>query len=176
MALSSRKFQADPNALKREIAALTYLSTADLRTKWRKLFRSNAPTHLPRYLLLSVVVYRIQANALGDLDSASIRYLDQIADDRKSRIASKPKAPPPIPPVPQNRSLKPGTIVAREHEGKMHKVIVLENGYSWNEKTYRSLSEAAFAITGTKWNGPRFFGLRDGPQPPVKTASTALGS
>ena len=73
------------------------------------------------------------------------------------------KRPPPIPPVPDKRSLKPGTILAREHDRELHRVMVLDNGFAWNGATYRSLSEVARAITGTNWNGPRFFGLRDKP-------------
>jgi hypothetical protein len=53
----------------------------------------------------------------------------------------------------------------REHAGTLHRVVVLEDGFSWKGATYRSLSEVARAITGTNWNGPRFFGLRDRPQP-----------
>ena len=70
------------------------------------------------------------------------------------------KAPPPVPPVPDRRGLKPGTILVREHAGVLHRVVVMENGFAWEGKTFRSLSEAAQAITGTNWNGPRFFGLR----------------
>ena len=95
-----------------------------------------------------------------------MRFLDQIATDWRVRRAAgtiKPKAVPPIPPVPLKRSLKPGTILAREHGGALHRVMVLDEGFAWNGSTYGSLSEAAHAITGTKWNGPRFFGLRDGP-------------
>ena len=59
------------------------------------------------------------------------------------------------------QSLKPGTILAREHGGVLHRVIVKEGGFSWNDTSYKSLSEVARAITGTNWNGPRFFGLRE---------------
>ena len=57
--------------------------------------------------------------------------------------------------------LKPGTILTREWNGQIHRVMVVDDGFAWNGKTYDSLSKVAFAITGTKWNGPRFFGLRD---------------
>jgi hypothetical protein len=129
------------------------------------LFRAQAPGHLPRYLLLRIISYKIQADALGDLDQGNLRYLQQIAQFRVKRLsdpsARKRKAPPPIPPVTDSRSLKPGTVLIREHAGQLHKVVVKKEGFSWNETTYRSLSQAAQAITGTKWNGPRFFGLRD---------------
>jgi hypothetical protein len=70
-----------------------------------------------------------------------------------------------IPPVPERRSLKPGTDLMREHAGTMHRVIVVTDGFSWNGASYRSLSEVARTITGTNWNGSRFFGLRDKAKP-----------
>ncbi len=62
-----------------------------------------------------------------------------------------------------SRRLKPGTVLGREWNGQMQRVAVLADGFAWNGKTYPSLSKAAFAITGTRWNGPKFFGLRDKP-------------
>src|SRR4051812_43459987 len=133
--------------------------------RWRNVFRSTAPAHLPRSLLLRIIAYRIQANAFGDLDRETARYLYQIARDYEKRRAAgerrSGKNPPPIPPVPNRHSLKPGTMLAREHGGVLHRVIVGEGGFSWNDASYKSLSEVARAITGTNWNGPRFFGLRD---------------
>ena len=64
----------------------------------------------------------------------------------------------------QSIELRPGTILGREWNGQMHRVAVLADGFAWNGKTYPSLSKVAFAITGTRWNGPRFFGLRDNPR------------
>ena len=115
--------------------------------------------------MLRMIAYRLQANALGDLDSNCIKYLNQVAAQRAIRLASKNKrprkSPPPIPAVPAEQSLKAGSILIREHGGHLHKVIVAApRGFRWNDKTFKSLSEVAYAITGTKWNGPRFFGLR----------------
>ena len=59
--------------------------------------------------------------------------------------------------------LRPGTLLTREWDGQVQRVMVLADGFSWNGKTYPSLSKVAFAITGSRWNGPRFFGLRDKP-------------
>jgi Protein of unknown function (DUF2924) len=93
-----------------------------------------------------------------------VRFLDALARESEQRRAQpgyrRSKAPPPVPPVPDRRGLKPGTILVREHAGVLHRVVVMENGFAWEGKTFRSLSEAAQAITGTNWNGPRFFGLR----------------
>src|SRR5918994_1404419 len=151
--------------LSAEIAGLKELDLEGLRKRWRKLFRAPAPPHLPKYLLFRILAYRIQANALGDLDRERIRYLDQVARESKQRrvkgngtAPSKSSATPQ--PAATGRLLKPGAILVRKHAGVLHRVVVMENGFAWEGKTYRSLSEAAQAITGTNWNGPRFFGLR----------------
>ena len=65
--------------------------------------------------------------------------------------------------------LKTGTILMREWNGRPHRVTVMDEGFAWNGRTYDSLSKIALAITGTKWNGPRFFGLRDRISPEVES-------
>src|SRR5687767_8545285 len=151
--------------LSAEIAGLKKLDLKGLRKRWHRLFRVPAPPHLPKYLLFRILAYRVQANALGDLDRETIRYLDQVARKSQQRLSegggktrSKSFAVPP--PVATGRLLKPGTILVRKHAGVLHRVVVMQNGFAWEGKTFRSLSEAAQAITGTNWNGPRFFGLR----------------
>ena len=147
-----------------EIDALSRLDLHGLRVRWRKLLRSPPPEHLTRALLLRILAYKLQARVHGELDRETARYLDRIAKERMRRRragAGKPKAPPPIPPVPATRSLKPGTLLAREYEGHLHRVTVMADGFAWNGAVYTSLSEIARAITGTRWNGRRFFGLRD---------------
>ena len=157
-----------PDPIRIEIARLGDLDLDALRLRWRKLFRASAPPHLTRHLLLRIIAYRIQANAYGDLDRATLRFLDKIAREREARRASGDKPArrlvPSIPPVPERRSLKPGTELVREHAGTLHRVVVVADGFAWNGAPYRSLSEVARAITGTNWNGSRFFGLRDRPQ------------
>ena len=148
-----------------EVAALRDLDLGALRERWLGLFRSEAPGHLPKWLLLRIVAYRMQANVLGDLDRETVRYLQEVAAERDKRRASGEirgrKKPPPVPPVGAAiRRLKPGTVLVREYDKVLHHVMVVQDGFSWNGSTYGSLSEAAFAITGTRWNGPRFFGLR----------------
>jgi hypothetical protein len=143
-----------------EVASLDRLAVPALRIRWRKLFRSPAPPHLPRSLLLRIIAYRIQANAFGDLDRETVRLLDEIGRAHRERRSQGDKAPLLVPPVDEKRSLKPGTLLVREHAGKLHEVKVETRGFAWNGTTYTSLSEVARAITGTRWNGPRFFGLR----------------
>ena len=87
----------------------------------------------------------------GDLDTASVRALDRLAKAGSDRSA----------PLPQASSVRPGTLLVREWDGVLHRVMALEQGFAWNGTSYRSLSEVARAITGTRWNGPRFFGLRE---------------
>ena len=139
-------------ALEPEIARLRDLDLDALRIHWRALTGRKAPPHLPKHLLLRLLAYRIQADALGDLDPATIRYLERIAS--AGRKASAPVL------IPQARTLKPGTLLRREWNGVLHAVTVTPDGFAWNGATYTSLSEVARAITGTRWSGPRFFGLR----------------
>jgi hypothetical protein len=151
-------------SLEAEIEALSRLGLDALRMRWRQCLRTAPPPHLSRPLLFRLLAYKIQARLFGDLDRETARFLDRIETERVRRRAageSKPKAPPPIPPVPSHRSLKPGTLLGREHEGQMHQVTVMTEGFAWNGQVYPSLSEIARLITGTRWNGPRFFGLRD---------------
>jgi len=139
---------APVSALSAELAALEKLPLDELRIQWRNHFGRAAP-RLPRGLLLRLLAYRIQADVFGDLDRAAVRLLDRLARDRTDGPIRRPV-------------LKPGTQLAREWQGRLERVTVLEEGFAWNATTYSSLSAVAFAITGTKWNGYRFFGLRDG--------------
>ncbi|WP_336491458.1 DUF2924 domain-containing protein [Methylobacterium nigriterrae] len=153
--------------LEREIAALATLDLAALRSRWRQRLRSAPPPQLSRALLLRLLAYRLQAKQLGDLDRDTARLLDRLARERLRRRAAdersrRPKAAPTIPPAP-GPGLRPGTLLVREHAGQVHTVTVLAEGFAWVGGTYTSLSEVARAITGTRWNGPRFFGLRDKP-------------
>jgi hypothetical protein len=144
-------------SLEVEIAHLRGLDLKGLRARWRGVFKKDAPIHLPRHLLFGVLAYRMQADRFGDLDHETAKLLDQtgmkdprpILDDRLSKFDLK-----------QTR-LAPGTLLMRQWNGRPHRVMVMAKGFAWNGKTYDSLSKVAFAITGTNWNGPRFFGLRD---------------
>jgi hypothetical protein len=146
----------DRKALDVEIARLRELDVGALRIRWHTVFGRQAPSHLPRHLLFRVLAYRVQADHLGDLDGESRRLLDRSeSPDRAGQRAVDLGRHP--------AELRPGTMLAREWNGQMHRVAVLVDGFTWNGTTYPSLSKVAFAITGTHWNGPRFFGLRDKP-------------
>jgi hypothetical protein len=144
----------DRKTLDVEIARLRDLDGGALRARWQTVFRRQPPAHLPRHLLFRTLAYRLQADHLGDLDSESQHLLDDTATPE----AAGKRA------VDGHRTtidVTPGTILAREWKGHMHRVAVLAEGFAWNGKTYPSLSKIAFAITGTRWSGPRFFGLRE---------------
>jgi len=145
-----------------ELAGLAELDVDTLRGRWRRLTGRPAPGHLTKQFLIRLVAYLIQSDAFGDLDSQSKKLLGRIAEQRP-----KVKASAIVPTLESlnissrgAKSLAPGTVIGREHGGAMHHVMVQADGFAWNGVTYRSLSEVAFAITGTRWNGPRFFGLK----------------
>jgi hypothetical protein len=151
-------------SLEIEIAHLRDLDLKGLQTRWKGVFRGTSPDHLPRHLLVGILVYRIQAEVLGDLDAATVRLLKQIGSGGANVDAVRLTADHEQ----RQATLKPGTVLVREWNGQPHRVMVVDGGFAWNGKTHDSLSKVAFAITGTKWNGPRFFGLRDKPVAEVK--------
>lgn len=146
-----------------DLAGLANLDLEVLRRRWQKLTGRPAPGHLPRHLLIRLVAYRIQANAFGDLDGPSLKLLREIAKSRADLGTGM--GVPTLESLDlsgrRTGQLASGTVIGREHGGTMHHVMILADGFAWNGKTFRSLSEVAFAITGTKWNGPRFFGLQE---------------
>ena len=140
-----------------EIARLRGLGVQGLRARWRTSFRTDAPPHLARHLLFAMLAYRLQAETMGDLDAATVRFLKQV-----DLVPSKQAAVPLTQAFERRRrDLSPGTMLTREWGGQHHRVMVHDGGFVWEGRTYSSLSEIAKVITGTKWNGPRFFGLRD---------------
>ncbi|MDB5651142.1 MAG: putative bacteriophage-related protein [Hyphomicrobiales bacterium] len=143
-----------PAAIEDEIGQLRGLDLESLRARWRTLTGRRVAAHVPKSLLLRMLAYRMQANLFGDLDAATIRFLDRVATDRSLQGTGSL-------PQPDSDRVRAGALLVREWEGVSHRVTALAEGYAWNGTTYRSLSEVARAITGTRWNGPRFFGLRD---------------
>lgn len=140
-----------------EIAHLRGLDLKGLRSRWQSVFQRPAPAHLTRHLLFAVIAYRLQADRFGDLDRVTLQVLDRtIAKEAgpatSARLASFDQ---------KQTKLTPGTVLVREWDRRSQRVMVMTDGFAWNGQTYDSLSKVAFAITGTKWNGPRFFGLRD---------------
>ena len=146
--------EPDRKTLDVEIARLRDLDVVALRNRWHTVFGRQAPPHLPRHLLFRVLAYRLQADQLGELDSESRRLLNSSESPEKAGQRAVDLGW-------QTAELRPGTVLGREWNGHVHRVAVLADGFAWNGKTYPSLSNVAFAITRTRWNGQRFFGLRD---------------
>jgi len=152
-----------PSASAREtldasVARLSGLNTDQLRLQWRNHLGGVAPAHLPRWLLLRVLAYRIQAAAFGDLDRAILRRLHEHRDEAFESRDARPFATRG-PTTREGVGLKSGALLVREWNGRLERVMILDDGCAWNGCVYRSLSQVARAITGTNWNGHRFFGL-----------------
>jgi hypothetical protein len=141
--------------LEDEIAHLRDLDLSGLRARWRSVFRRKAPDYLRRHLLYRMIAYRLQAERLGDLDRDTQRFLARVATGTRDGDELQPGGNHP-----SRHGLRPGTILVREWDGKPQRVMVLDKGFTWNGTAYGSLTEVAFAMTGTRWSGPRFFGLR----------------
>src|SRR5471030_2631516 len=140
-----------------EIAHLRGLDPKGLHSRWQSVFQRLPPDHLPRHLLFSIIAYRIQADRLGDLDHETNQVLDRTdAKDTGTTMSAR------LVSFDQKRTeLTPGTVLVREWDRQSQRVMVMSDGFAWNGQTYDSLSKVAFAITGTRWNEPRFFGMRD---------------
>lgn len=126
-----------------EVAGLATLSFDELRARYRRLYRRAAPVGLSRDLIGRLVAHRLQEQQLGRLDDELARHLAKLARGQETR-----------------RRIKTGSVLVREHDGVSHEVVIVPGGFLWNGETHRSLSTLAKRITGTTWNGPRFFGLR----------------
>jgi hypothetical protein len=131
--------------VERELAALAEMDRSALLQRWCRAFGPDAPPRLSRSLIEKAIAYDLQVKALGGLPSRTRRALRAAAKaDGKSSLSKLPSR---------------GTRLVREWHGALHEVEVLEDGYLWRGGRHRSLSAIARAITGTKWSGPRFFGL-----------------
>ena len=140
-----------------EIAHLRGLDLRGLRARWQSVFGGSAPAHLPKHLLLAIIAYRLQADHFGDLDHETRLVLDRTGVKESGAATSARLMTLDM----KRTELMPGTVLVREWDRKSQRVMVMANGFAWNGQTYDSLSKVALAITGTKWNGPRFFGLRE---------------
>ena len=138
--------------IEQALAALDDLAYAALKERWRAIRGADPPKTLSRQLLLRALAHAMQEDALGGLSPSVRQSLQRLGAELKAkgRIRSVGKQPP----------IKPGTRLIREWQGRTHEVAVLEEGFRWNEKAYRSLSAIAREITGTRWNGHVFFGLK----------------
>jgi DUF2924 family protein len=150
---SGRQTSAAANdpAVEAELDRLPTIPIADLRKRYRDLFRTEPPKAFGPNLLRRSIAHRIQEKAYGGLTPPTRRLLDQLV----KAAMEKPNGRLELP-----RRIKPGSELVRTWNRRTYRVMVLESGFAYDGKTFASLSEIASAITGTKWNGPRFFGLR----------------
>ena len=142
-----------------EVAQLEALGLNELRARWRQLYETAPPPRFSRDLLRRAVAYRMQELVLGGLQPATRRLLQRVAGETRAR---KPIKLAPM------RKLEPGAILVREWKGTKHRVVILESGVRFRDQRYRSLSEVARVITGNRWSGPLFFGLK-GRAPEIST-------
>jgi hypothetical protein len=135
-------------AISAEISRLAGLQLKELKAAWRAEFRREPPKGLWRGLLLRTLAWRLQEKAFGGHDRATLKLLETYGRKRAGDQRC--------------RGLKSGTVLIRDFGGVRHTVTLVPSGFLWKDITYPSLSAIARIITGSNWNGPRFFGLREG--------------
>ena len=133
--------------MKLTVADIEAMDRAALMTAWSDLFQSPVPKGLSQPFLRRFLAFEAQARRFGGLPKRFLADLDRQADGKAARL---------------DAALKPGGRLLREWNGVTHAVEVIDEGFRWNGRTYRSLSAVARAITGARWSGPRFFGLQEG--------------
>jgi hypothetical protein len=146
------KLERDPQKLASELELLRELPSEQLRERWQRLFGAEPPPKLRSSLVIQGIAYRLQEKALGGLKPATARLLERIADDAAARQQS--------PATPEKIRVNAGTVLIREWHGTKHQVTVLKDGFLFRARRFRSLSQIARAITGSRWSGPLFFGLK----------------
>ena len=139
------------SAIDAELNRLAIMPIVQLRLRYRELFRSDPPKAFGPDLLRRSIAHRIQEKAYGGLSRSTQRLLDQMVKAYAATPGGKIVLP---------RRIKPGSVLVRQWKGKSHRVMVLTDGFAYDGKSFGNLSEIAVLITGTRWNGPRFFGLR----------------
>ncbi len=139
-----------------EVNRLSTMAIAELRVRWRAAFKSEPPRAFGPDLLRRSLAQKLQEDAYGGLPAPARKLLNQlVAQSAKSNGK-----------IVMPRRIKPGAILVREWKGKTHRISVLKEGFAFEGKPYSSLSEVARLITGARWNGPRFFGLRNDKEAP----------
>jgi hypothetical protein len=136
-------------AVEARISRIQSLKPDEVRALWRDTFEKDVPKALTRDLLVRALCWHIQEKAFGGHSPAILKLLTSYA---KGRPGGGQRL----------RRLKPGTELVREYQGERHTVVITGEGFRWGGQDYSSLTAIARTITGSNWNGPRFFGLREG--------------
>jgi hypothetical protein len=156
------KSERDPKTLISELERLRDLTPEELHEQWRMLFGTDPPPRLRSTLLAQAIAYRLQERALSGLKPATVRLLERIADAAATQRQIS---------TPEKNRASAGTVLIREWHGTQHQVTVLKKGFLYRAKRFRSLSEIARAITGSRWSGPLFFGLKSPRKEQINAAS-----
>jgi len=141
----------DPKGLAVNMENLCALKPDELAERWRSLFGSDPPARLRRPLLIQALAYRLQEKAFRGLKPATRRVLESLTGDANARR-------PVI--AYSTARVRTGAILIREWHGTKHLVTALKDGFMFRGKRFQSLSKIASEITGTRWSGPLFFGLK----------------
>lgn len=141
------------------LAGLDALTRAGLGARFQDLFQRPPPKGISSPLLRRIIAYRLQEDLAGGPDRALKQRLARLAEDQRKGRPTESR--PAI-------RIKPGTRLLRDWQGQTHSVTVTEGGFQYRDQTYRSLSVIAREITGTRWSGPAFFGLRNRKKADIK--------
>jgi hypothetical protein len=141
-------------SISQRLASLPILGKPGLCELWRQLFKKGSPAAIRKDLMLRIVAHRLQEQEFGGLNDASCRRLRQMASALEANPNAVVSTKPPV---------KPGTRLVRQWKEQVHVVEVETEGYEYRGTRYESLSEIARLITGTRWSGPLFFGLKSKP-------------
>ena len=136
----------DREGIGEELKRLPDLDRSGLAERWVSFFGQAPPLRTSRSLMLGAVAYKMQERAFGGLKPSTRRMLQE---PEGARVVAGP-----------SRKVSPGTVLLRDWQGVTHQVLVIEDGFVYRAKRYRSLTEVAFVITGNHWSGPRFFGIK----------------
>ncbi len=153
--------------LKSQLCAIAELPNSGLRKIWRDHFGDDSPPVRSRELLRQLLAWRLQTEATGGMGTATERSLTRIAESVEQGGSYEPKV---------RRSLAAGVVLTREWKGVVHRVTVTADGFRHLDRSYRSLSDIARTITGTRWSGPRFFGLEQKERTSKATMGATISS
>ncbi|MGO9450812.1 MAG: DUF2924 domain-containing protein [Candidatus Binataceae bacterium] len=148
--MKNHSHATDSDQLQRELGVLSALSVKQLKDRWRSVYGAEPPPRIHRELLTRALAYRLQERALGGLKPSTRRLLERIGEGRSLSQVMRVAV----------HQTTPGTVLVREWQGTSHRVTVRDDGVIYRGRRYQSLSEVARVITGARWSGPLFFGLK----------------
>ncbi len=153
---------AQGNSLEGEIVRIQAMKPDEVRALWKQNFKKDLPKALTCDLLVRTLCWSLQEKGLGGHTPATLKVLAGYAKNGSGDAHGL-------------RRLKPGTEIVREYQGQRHTVVITGQGFRWQDREYTSLTAIARLITGSNWNGPRFFGLREGLGRPPGMSNPTIG-